>query len=462
MDYKERKVFTLTELANSLKSIIEKNYTSSYWIKAEIAKINHYPRSGHAYPELVEKVDDKVFAQFRSIIWANSFISINESFKKITGEPLKDGAEILFRASVNFHAVYGLSLIIHEVEPSFTLGQMALEKAKTIEKLKEKNLFNKNKSIKFPMLPKRIAVISIETSKGYNDYINIINNFQPGFVINNKLFPAILQGDQAVKTIIQQLKKIKKIATYFDAVAIIRGGGGDIGLNCYNNYELAKEIACFPLAVVTGIGHSTNETVAEMVSYKNKITPTDVAYFFLGHFESFSQRVKDAKQKIVSLTERILSFENQKQSHLHKTLSDRTKSICNNQENYISGIRKSLKHLSLNLISQEQTNLSNKSNKLSASHLKSNLQQNAKLEGIKSKLESSVAKNIRAQTDKISFLSNHIKLSDPINILKKGYSISMVNGEVIKSAKHLSAGQKITTRLLKETIESTINKIEKS
>jgi exodeoxyribonuclease VII large subunit len=416
MELKERKIHTLTELAASLRSVIEKNYTSSYWVKTEVAKLNHYPRSGHAYPELVEKKEKNIVAQFRGTIWASDFNIINNNFLKITGEPLKDGMEILCRISVGFHAVYGLSLTILEVEPSFTLGQMAVEKAKTIEQLKKEEIFDNNKKLTFPLLPRKIAVISVETSKGYSDYREILNNFEGKYKLFNILFPAILQGEQAIKTILQQLRKIRKTHNLFDAVIIIRGGGGDIGLNCYNNYEMAKEIATFPVPIITGIGHSTNETVAEMVSHVNKITPTDVAYFLLGQFEHFSQRTDKTRQKITNLTEKMLSYESQLIAHL-------IKSITHNHNR--------------NITIQE-----------------------TKLENIKTILKNNYNSLYKSNKEKVSRLENHINLLDPANILKRGYSLSIINGEIIKSNKNLTPGQIVTTKLFEGSFESIITKTE--
>ncbi|MBS4014110.1 MAG: exodeoxyribonuclease VII large subunit [Bacteroidetes bacterium] len=418
MNIADRKIHTLTELAASIRSVIEKNYTSSYWVKAEIAKVNHYPRSGHAYPELVEKNDNKVVAQFRSTIWANDFRDINNIFIEVTGEPLKDGMEILCRITVGFHAIYGLSLTIIEVEPSYTLGQMALEKTKTIEQLKQEGIFNNNKKLIFPLLPRKIAVVSVETSKGYSDYIEILRSFEGKYKLFNKLYPAILQGEQAIKTILQQLRYIKNVADIFDVVIIIRGGGGDIGLNCYNNYELAKELANFPIPVITGIGHSTNETVCEMVSHINKITPTDVAYFLLGHFEEYSQRIEAAKQNAIAQSKRIIMIENQKLNHIGKTLARSSQNLSSNNNNNISSLTRSLKIASNSLI--------------------------------------------KSQTSKTLLLENHIKLTDPINVLKRGYSISSINGEIIKSSKDLSTGQAVTTKLFDGSFESVISKTKKN
>ena len=305
----QHEVLTLSQLTEGIARVIGENYPAPLWIKAEVAKLNYYPSSGHCYPSLVEKDQGTVRAEIRSTIWANDYMRINRNFLQVTKEPLKEGIQILFRALVKYHPVYGLSLQISDIDPSYTLGEMAREKMETIMKLKNEALFGRNHLVPIPLLPKRIAVISVSTSKGFSDFINILENNPWGYAFSCALFPALLQGDKAVESIISQLQAISGFAQYFDVVTIIRGGGGDVGLNCYDNYQLAREVALCPLPVITGIGHSTNETVVEMVAGQNKITPTDVAYFLIQHFHDFSARVEESSLKIINLSRELMEDE---------------------------------------------------------------------------------------------------------------------------------------------------------
>ena len=305
----QRKVFSLIEVTTSIRKTIEERYTSVFWVKAEMNKLNHYSHSGHCYPELVEKTNGKVIAQMKANIWKSDFDRINHNFLRVLKEPLKDGIKILFSATISFDSSHGLSLRILDIDPSFSLGELEREKQDTLERLRREGIFNSNKGLKLPILPQRIAIISVETSKGYSDFINVIENNQWGYKFFRFLFPSLLQGDKSIVSICNQLKRIKKIIKHFDVVAIIRGGGGDVGLSSYNNYDLAKEIALFPIPVLTGIGHSTNETVAEMVSYKNAITPTELADFLIQKFHDFSVPIKKGEEIIVDRAKRILSDE---------------------------------------------------------------------------------------------------------------------------------------------------------
>ena len=293
-------VFSLLEVANSIQKTINARYTSSYWVKAEMNKLNHYSHSGHCYPELVEKKDNKVIAEMRAVLWKGNFDKINAQFLKTLNEPLKDGIKILFLTQINFDPKYGISLNILDIDPSYTLGDLEKEKQQNIIRLKKENLFDKNKTLQLPLIPQRIAIISVETSKGYADFLNVIDNNQWNYKFFHMLFPSLLQGDRAPSNIIEQLNKIRKVKHHFDLVAIIRGGGGDIGLASYNNYDLAKTVASFPLPVLTGIGHATNETVTEMVAHSNHITPTNLAESLFKVSRFFSSRSESRRANYLS------------------------------------------------------------------------------------------------------------------------------------------------------------------
>jgi len=229
-------IFSLLEVTQSVKKTLSERYKSSFWVKAEMNKLNHYPQSGHCYPELVEKKDGKIIAQMKANLWKDDYNKISNNFQRIVKEPLKDGIKILFCAKITFHPTYGLSLRIMDIDTSYSLGDLEKEKAETIEKIKKEGIYNNNKEQKLPLLPKRIAIISVQTSKGYSDFIKVIEENSWGYKFFHLLFPSLLQGEKAVDSLINQLQRIKRVKTHFDVVAIIRGGGGDIGLSCYNNF----------------------------------------------------------------------------------------------------------------------------------------------------------------------------------------------------------------------------------
>ncbi len=303
----DKSVFTLLEVTRSIKKTIAERHKESYWIRAELNKLNFYKQSGHCFPELVEKQEGRIVAQMRSTIWSDDYIRINKKFLSVLNEPLKERIKILFQATINFEPTFGLSLHITDIDPSYTLGDLEREKQETIGKLQEENLFNKNKTLKLPLLPQRIAIISDATSKGYADFVRIIETNTRGYHFFHMLFPSLLQGEKAVPAMISQLKRIRRVRGHFDAVAIIRGGGDDVGMSFYNNYLLAREIAGFPIPVFTGIGHSTNETVSEMISFHNAITPTKLAEYFIQLFNNFHDPVERAREIIIDKSHRLIT-----------------------------------------------------------------------------------------------------------------------------------------------------------
>lgn len=331
----DKTIFSLLEVTNSIKKTLEERYKSAFWIKAEMNKLNHYSQSGHCFPEIIEKVDGKIIAQIKATLWRDDYQNINRNFLRILKEPLKDGIKILFLAKISFDPAFGLSLQIIDIDPQYTLGDLENEKRETIKKLQLEGIYDKNKKLQLSFLPQRIAIISVETSKGFGDFIDVIDKNSWNYKFFYLLFPSILQGDKAVPGIITQLERIKKVIHHFDAVAIIRGGGGDVGLSCYNNYELAKAITLFPLPVITGIGHVTNETVCEMIAHTNAITPTKLAEFLLQKFHNFSVPIQKAKDKIADKSRRLLSEKNTKLESELKLFRTITLNILNTNENHI-------------------------------------------------------------------------------------------------------------------------------
>jgi len=427
-------VLTLSQLTAGIARVFEESFQAPLWIKAEIAKLNHYPGSGHCYPSLVEKEKGTIKAEMRATIWANDFARINQNFMKVTREPLKEGIQILFRALVKFHAVYGLSLQVIDIDPSYTLGEMAREKMETIVKLKQEGLFDKNRGLELPLLPKRIAIISVKTSKGFSDFMSILENNPWGYAFSCFLFPALLQGDKAVESILGQLKVIKAYHHHFDAVVLIRGGGGDVGLNCYDNYQLAREVASFPLTVITGIGHSTNETVTEMVAGFNKITPTDVAYFLIQQFHNFAARVQDCRNKIMDFSVEILEEEKKNWEETGKQLFLQTDNMLKLERNKLQLAGSRLRYRPGLMLQEKRIGLLNSTNRLAMR----------------------VNQALDRQVQRVTFLGEKIQLLDPYHILKRGYTITYLDGKVLTDISGVEAGDELLTRFHNGVLKSVV------
>ena len=435
-----KKYYSLLELTKSIESVIKKTYTRSYWVKAEIAKLNYYPKSGHCYPDLVEKEKGVVLAQIRATIWAGHFNDINNKFLSVTKEPLSDGMTVLIRTSVSFHPVYGLGLHISDIEPSFTLGEMAKEKLLSIEKLEKEGIFNNNKQLVPPLLMQRIAVISVETSKGYHDFTKIVDGNEWGYKFFHMLFPAILQGESAIKSITEQLNRIKKGQEYFDVVVIIRGGGGDIGLSSYDNYKLARAVALFPLPIITGIGHATNETVVELVAFINKITPTDVGYYLIQKFHNFSVRIQNAQ----------------------KLLVEKSKQISNNEKLKLKNISSSFKNSTDGLIYNNRIKLNSAVHELNHKSKSQLSEQDRVIHQIGKRLSASVKVNMLSNHMLLSSLSDKLRLLEPKNIMKRGYSITTYKGKIVLNSNDLNVDDIVETQTYEGSFKSKVQSIEKS
>lgn len=436
----DKKYYSLLELTKSVESVIKKTYSKSYWVKAEIAKLNYYPKSGHCYPDLVEKEKGVVLAQMRGTIWSGQFSEINRKFIVVAKEPLSDGMTVLLRANITFHGVYGMSLQILDIEPSFTLGELAKEKQQSIDRLIQEGLFHSNKQLVRPLLIQRLAVISVETSKGYHDFIKVIEGNSWGYKFFHMLFPALLQGAGAISSISEQLKRVKKVLNHFDAVLIIRGGGGDVGLSSFDNYNLAKAVAEFPLPVIAGIGHATNETVVEQVSYVNKITPTEVGYYLIQQFHNYSVRIEEAQNAVLDLSKQIVQVEN------------------NRIEKMVSGFKMATD----SLLFENREKLGYIYNRLSNTSLGVVLSEHRKVDQSGLDLSRSIAGVIKDEGNRISSIEDRVRLLDPKEILKRGYSLTLHKGKAILSIQNIEPGDEIETLTHDAVILSEVTNVKKN
>ncbi len=455
------KYYSLSKVAASLQSVIRREYSQYYWIKAEIARLNFYPKSGHCYPDLVEKDHGKVLAQMRAIIWSRDYIRINGDFVKKTGKALGDGMEILFKAKLEYSPTHGFSLMIVDISAEFVLGKMALDKKLTLERLKKEGLYNKNKEIPFPILPQRIAIISVETSKGFHDFINIIDNNTRGYKFFWMLFPALLQGDGAVDSIRQQLQQIKRVSQHFDLVAIIRGGGGDVGLSCYDHYDLASEVANFPIPVISGIGHSTNETIVEMVAHYNPITPTDLAYFLQQKFDNLAVGLDEMQQTIISFAKDSLKEQQDELLSYSRIINTEAVASLEYQKNRLSHYGQTVQHSSRLLLEKQRSKLDLFLYNVKANSNRLILEGPQNVVALENRIRQSVGSIVKHSQNKLQHLEEKIQIMKPENLLKKGYSLTLVNGKPIRNTEDLQEGDIMQTQLFEGKIESRITKIKK-
>ncbi|MBO9633052.1 MAG: exodeoxyribonuclease VII large subunit [Chitinophagaceae bacterium] len=427
----DRTVFSLLEVQRSIQKTLTDRYGSSFWVKAEMNKLNYYKQSGHCYPELVEKQEGKVIAQMKSVLWREDFVLINKHFLSYLNEPLKDGIKILFQAKMIYDPVHGLSLRILDIDPSYTLGDLEKEKMESISRLVNEGIFDQNKLLPIPLLPQRIAVISVESSKGYVDFIEVLEGNPWRYKFFHYLFPSLLQGEKAIDTIRLQLNRIRKVIHHFDVVAIVRGGGGDVGLSVYNNYELARAIALFPIPVITGIGHATNDTVAEMVAHANAITPTKIAEYLIQRFHNFSVPVMQATEKITDRARRLILEENNKLRADVKLFRSVTATVTLEHRNQLLS--------SMSFVKQQ------------AKFLLRNFQE----ELARVQLPEKATTFLKEHNTALFQLEKNIDNMSPDKVLQRGFSITLKDGKAVKDVAEVKAGDTLETVLANGTISST-------
>ena len=457
----EKQVFTLQQVVRSIKKTLEDRYTQNYWVKAEMHKLNKYP-SGHAFPELVQKDDNKIVAQITGTIWKQQLERINTKFIEVVKEPLKEGTTLLLLVKINYSETFGLGLQILDIDPSFSLGELQKQREETLRKLAKEGLLNLNQKLHFPLLPKRVAIISADSSKGLSDFMQVLQENEKSYFIFTHLFNAYLQGDVAVQSIISALKKIKRVKDHFDIVIIVRGGGAEVGMTCYNNYDLCKAIAEFPLPVLTGIGHSTNLNVAEMVSFRNEITPTKLAEFLLQTFREFEQETKRLNREMIAHSLQLIDktkqdFNGQVRVFKHASLRF-TDSLKNELNQQIIELKNTTRYF---LKNENDAILSLKNDYRIVTKEIITAERNT-LSLISKPIKGSLLHFFERKESDLEQLEKTINILNPSNVLQRGYSLTLLNGKILSTKNKPKKGDLIESKTNSLTLFSRVEKTSKS
>lgn len=451
--------FTLKQVADSIRKTIESRYNRTYWVTAEMHKLNQ-TKKGHCYPELVQKENDLIVVEMRGTIWKTQFENIQRRFTEVVQEPLRDGLELLFLVRVVYHPIYNLGLEIIDIDPNYTLGALQRERQETLERLLKEGILNANQELEMALLPKRLAVISQADSKGYSDFSLLLNGHPKRYHFNTFLFEATLQGDAAIASITNQLERIRQLQHHFDAVVIIRGGGGEIGMHCYNNYELSRAIATFPLPVLTGIGHSTNMTVCEMVAFNNGITPSDLAYYFLRIFEELDEPLDEAMLVLPAAIQRLIRQLKTDFERTTNAFQTETKRVLQAHQTVSGSLVKDFQRVTSIAVQREHNELVNQQNLLRSYatqfvqtgllkvgnlsttvgiHSKNQLgQQRTTLTYLQQQLGPRISPLLQRETTRLENIERNLHLVDPIHVLKRGYSI-VTNEKGVISTENIPA-----------------------
>lgn len=384
------KQYSLSELCDSIEQVLQVELGESYWVCAEIASLTE---RGHCYIELVEKAkNNSIAAKVRATCWQHVYHLLSAYFTTETGQTLSVGMQVLLQVEVSFHAVYGLSLNIVGIDPTFTLGDLARQRQLTIQRLQEDGVMDMQRSLKVPLLPRRIAVISAADAAGYGDFCHQLQSNNSGFLFWTQLFPAVMQGDQSPASIIAALEKIAIAIDKYDVVVIVRGGGATTDLRNFDDYSLAFHCANFPLPIVTGIGHTRDISVVDMVVHTSVKTPTAAAEWLI-----------DAMQK---------------------------------QANRLNELQVRLQHIAQNISRKQQNQLDN----------------------LWQSLRFATQQRLHRQRTQIQLWEKTIALHSPERIYRMGYSLTTINGKIVKSIHDVTAGEEIQTHTADGVIHSEVKR----
>lgn len=411
----EKETYSLSQLTRFINQVVKVNFESPVWIKAEISELRE-ASNGHCYLEFIEKDPDTdtLMAKIKANIWANTYRMLKPYFESSTGQQLHAGIKVLVSVTVDFHDVFGLSLNIRDIDPTYTLGELAKRRQEIIRQLEKDGVMEMNKSLEMATLPNRIAVISSPTAAGYDDFCNQLDNNPDGFVFYKKLFPAIMQGDQAADSIIEALDNIYGHVDLFDVVVIIRGGGATTDLACFDSYELALNCAQFPLPIIAGIGHQRDLSIVDMVAHTSVKTPTAAAALLIEMMEEAKDRMTDAYTAIYQL--------------LHQRVQS--------QQQKLADISWKIRHALINKTSDKKLTL----------------------ERQKSRLIQAVRLAINTQKNKLAILENSIERHSPAFLLKYGYTITTINGKRLSSVNDVQDGDTIKTYVSDGEVKSIVEK----
>ena len=429
------KTITLYELNSLVRQTIEIGLPKSYWVEAEISELRE--NGGHCYLELIEK--DKRYntpiAKASARCWRQTWGMVKPYFENTTGQQLRAGMKVLIEVYAQFHEAYGFSWIISDIDPNYTLGDMARKRQEIIKRLKEEGVFDLNKQLDLPLFSQRIAVISSKSAAGYGDFANQLYGNQYGYYFEAELFAATMQGEDVERSIIKALNAINDRCDDFDCVVIIRGGGATSDMSGFDALELAENVANFPLPIITGIGHDRDECILDMVSHTRVKTPTAAAALLIDNLHTAERRIDDARQRIANLMSRKMEVEKLRLSRLAERLPALFGSVKDKQEARLDILQERLFRLAEirlsnceNFVGQLEKKIS-----LTAEHL------------------------LMVEKHRLELLEGRAQNLDPQLLLRRGYSITLVGGKALRDPSQVKQGDKIETRLEKGTIISTID-----
>ena len=416
---------SLSELNERVSEAISDRLPGTYWLRAETSDVRINASSGHCYLEFIEKDQhtNQIVARARGTIWMRVFQQLKSYFEKTTGQAFVSGLKVLVNVSVEFHKLYGFSLTVHEIDPSYTIGDLVKKRMEIVRRLQEEGVYDLNRELPFPLLPQRIAVITSPTAAGYEDFMNQLLHNKAGYPFYIKLYPAIMQGEKTEESVIDALDRVCIHAKYFDIVVIIRGGGAAADLSCFDSYMLAAHCAQFPLPVINGIGHERDDSVVDRVAHTRMKTPTAVAAFLIGHIDEQADELNGMQQWICTKVSGILS----------------------DSQTELKWMTAQLPSKVIAMIERKRTRLLTFAKNLSIAHLIVE-KQHSSLTKIRQNMQNRIMTLLTGKNQELHLHEQFLKMASPDYILKKGYTLTLKEGKTVKQVSALNTGDEIITR----------------
>lgn len=430
----EHSSLSLLELNALVRKSIRACLPDTYWVQAELSDVRaNY--SGHCYLEFVQKdpKNDALIAKARGIIWSSVFYRLKPYFERETGQAFVSGIKVLVKVSVDFHELYGYSLTVTDIDPTYTLGDMALRRKEILKRLDEEGVLTLNKELELPELIQRVAVISSATAAGYGDFCNQLEHNSFGFAFYPRLFPAVMQGDKVESSIIHALEQINVQRDRWDIVVIIRGGGATSDLSGFDTYNLATNCAQFPLPVITGIGHERDDTVLDLIAHTRVKTPTAAAEFIINHQRRTAERL-----------EQYAAF-------LYQELPVR---FARQKERFEQWVSRIPVRVQMRLQSEEfrQERMTKRMQMSWQTRL---LKEEYRLQ-VGKRMEVMLQSFMQRESHRLELLEQRVKASSPELLLQKGYSITLKDGRAVTDAASLCSGDELITKVAKGEFKSKV------
>lgn len=428
------KTVTLFELNNLVREVISSTLSEEYWVEAELSEVHEV--RGHCYMELIQKelFSNTPVAKASAKCWKNKWTLLREKFEKVTREGLKPGMKVLLKVYADFHEAYGFAWIVTDINPEFTMGDMARKRQEIIDTLKREGVFELQKELVLPQFAQRIAVISNENAAGYGDFCHQLADNPQQLKFYTRLFPAVMQGEGVEESIIGALNSINENIEKFDAVVIIRGGGATSDLSGFDTLRLAENVANFPIPIITGIGHDRDESIVDMVAHTKVKTPTAAAALLIDHLNLVLERLLDAQAELIAAVRHRSELEQARLVRMREKIPMLFSLVKTRQEQRIE------RHLA-NITAALNDKLSREHHRLSL---------------IESQLGPTLLQQMTREDYRLQLLQQQLEALDPQRLLQRGYSITLCKGKVVKDVRQLKTGDEIETKLANGKITSII------